>query len=190
MQSDDSSFNPNTHTKLMNFCIYLISSSYGVISFFPANTSLPLNTINVIPLANSRTSLQQFLSQTSYPYVFLNTPGQKVKLFRENRAAYRSRRYCLLCSSVARSGKDSTAETLSQPLLPCPMSNIFLLEAEKPLGLHSSSWIFKRISVVVQSESIGLVTRIADSVSCSLRAAAKDQCPGLKSGKFVDYKGP
>ena len=136
------------------------------------------------------TSLQQFLSQMSYPYVFLNTPGQKVKLFRENRAAYRSSRYCLLCSSVARGGKDSTAETLSQPLLPCPKSNIFLREAEKPPGLHLSSWIFKRTSVLVQSESKGLVTRIADSVSCSLRAAAKDQCLGLKSGKFVDYKGP
>ena len=85
----------------------------------------------------------------TYPYVFLNTPGQKVKLFRENRAAYRSSRYCLLCSSVARGGKDSTAETLSQPLLPCPKSNIFLREAEKPPGLHSSSWIFKRTSVLV-----------------------------------------
>lgn len=123
------------------------------------------------------------------PLCFLEHTWSESETLQGEQAAYRSSRYCLLCSSVARGGKDSTAETLSQPLLPCPMSNIFLLEAEKPPGLHSSSWIFKRISVVVQSESKGLVTRIADSVSCSLRAAAKDRCPSSKSGKFVDYKG-
>ena len=78
--------------------------------------------------------------------------------------------------------KRQHSRNLKSLLLPYPMSNTLLLEAEKPPGLHSSSWIYKRTSVAVQYEPKGLVTRIADSISCSLRAAEKGQCPSPKAG--------
>ena len=122
-----------TLTKLINLCIYFKLSALPMefLVFFFIKGQSTTYTINVIPLDNSRTSLQQFLSQMSYPYVFLNAPGQQLKLFRENRAAYRGSSYCLLCSSVARGGKDSTAETLSHSCFPvqCLISSCLRLRS-------------------------------------------------------------
>ena len=115
----------------------------------------------------------------SYPYVFLNAPGQQLKLFRENRAAYRGSSYCLLCSSVARGGKDSTAETLSHSCFPvqCLISSCLRLRSPQACT-HQAG--YSREPVL--QFSMNPVTRIADSISCSLREAAKGQCPSPKGG--------
>lgn len=122
----------HTLTKLINLCIYLKLSALPMelLVFFFIKGQSTTYTINVIPLDNSRTSPAISVSNV-LPLYFLECTRSATETLQGEQGSLRGSSYCLLCSSVARGGKDSTAETLSHPCFPmqCLISSCLRLRS-------------------------------------------------------------
>lgn len=144
----------HTLTKLINLCIYLKLSALPMelLVFFFIKGQSTTYTINVIPLDNSRTSPAISVSNV-LPLYFLECTRSAIETLQGEQGSLQGQQLLPSLQLGSQGWKRQHSRNLKSPLLPYAMSNFLLLEAEKPPGLHSSSWIFKRTSAAVQSES-------------------------------------
>ena len=144
----------HTLTKLINLCIYLKLSALPM-EFLVFFHQRPV--YNLYYKCHPSWQLKNFSPAISVsnvlPLCFLEYTQSASETLQGEQGSLQGQQLLPSLQISSQGWKRQHSRNLKSLLLPYPMSNILLLEAEKPPGLHSSSWIFKRTSVAVQSES-------------------------------------